>query len=147
MSDRRLIFEKLDQVTAILNEFDIDVWLTFVRESSMATDPALELIYDGDVTWQSAFLIGRDGRRTAIIGHFDADGYLDLVGASEDTNRIVWYRNNGARPPTFEARAIRNGPAPPGNMDYAKSVFAADTILAKPRSAGTTVPLISLWVT
>lgn len=100
MSDRRLIFEKLDQVTAILNEFDIDVWLTFVRESSMATDPALELIYDGDVTWQSAFLIGRDGRRTAIIGHFDAENVRTL-GAY--TNVIAYHE--GIRPPLLDALA------------------------------------------
>ena len=100
MSDRRLIFEKLDQVTAILNEFDIDVWLTFVRESSMATDPALELIYNGDVTWQSAFLIGRDGRRTAIIGHFDAENVRTL-GAY--TNVIAYHE--GIRPPLLDALA------------------------------------------
>ena len=100
MSDRRLILEKLDQVTAILNEFDIDVWLTFVRESSMATDPALELIYDGDVTWQSAFLIGRDGRRTAIIGHFDAENVRTL-GAY--TNVIAYHE--GIRPPLLDALA------------------------------------------
>ena len=76
--DRHLIHEKLEQATAILDEFDVDVWLTFVRETMLIADPALELIYDGDVTWQSAFLIGRDGRRTAIIGHFDAENVRTL---------------------------------------------------------------------
>jgi Xaa-Pro aminopeptidase len=100
MSDRQLILEKLDQVTAILNEFDIDVWLTFVRETSMATDPALELIYDGDVTWQSAFLIGRDGRRTAIIGHFDAENVRTL----EAYTSVVAY-HEGIRRPLLDALA------------------------------------------
>jgi hypothetical protein len=78
--------------------------------------------------WFGAHPVAADMPSAVAVhaGDFDADGYLDLVGASEDTNRIFWYRNNGARPPTFEARTIRNGPAPPGNMDYAKSVFAAD---------------------
>ena len=76
--DRHLIHEKLEQATAILDGFDVDVWLTFVRETMLIADPALELIYDGDVTWQSAFLIGRDGRRTAIIGHFDAENVRTL---------------------------------------------------------------------
>lgn len=78
MSDQSLIREKIEQATSILNEFDIDLWLTFVRETSLSADPVLEFIYDGDVTWQSAFLIGRDGRRTAIIGHFDAENVRTL---------------------------------------------------------------------
>lgn len=92
--DRRLIREKLEQATTILDEFDVDLWLTFVRETMLVTDPALELIYDGDVTWQSAFLIGRDGRRTAIIGHFDAEN-VRALGAY--TN-IVDYHEGVAQP-------------------------------------------------
>ena len=78
--------------------------------------------------WFSARPVAADmpGAVSVHSGDFDADGRLDLVGAAEDTNRIVWYRNNGARPPAFEVRTIRNGPAPPANIDYAKSVFAAD---------------------
>ena len=103
MSDRQLIHEKIEQATAILNEFDVDVWLTFVRETSMQPDPALELIYDGDVTWQSAFLIGRDGRHTAIIGHYDAENVRTL-GAYPD---IVAY-HEGIGQPLREALAAHN---------------------------------------
>lgn len=78
MPDTQLLTEKLDQATAILEEHDQDVWLTFVRETSMQPDPALELIFEGDVIWQSAFIIGRDGRRTAIVGHFDAPNVREL---------------------------------------------------------------------
>ncbi len=92
MSDIQLIHEKLDQATAILNEFDIDLWLTFVRETSLAPDPALELIYVGDVTWQSAFLIGRDGRRTAIVGHFDSEN----VRALEAYEVVPYHEGIGA---------------------------------------------------
>jgi len=60
---KQLIQEKLDQTAAILNEFNVDVWLTFVRETSLMPDPALELIAGLDFTWQSAFLLARDGRR------------------------------------------------------------------------------------
>ena len=82
MINQQLIQEKLDQATQILNEFDVDLWLTFVRETSMQSDPALELIADVDVTWQSAFLIGRDGHHVAIVGHFDAENIRNL-GAYE----------------------------------------------------------------
>ncbi len=31
MSANQLIREKIDQATAILDEYDVDLWLTFVR--------------------------------------------------------------------------------------------------------------------
>lgn len=75
---KQLISEKLKQTAAILDEFDVDVWLTFVRESTMMADPVLELIAGVDVTWQSAFLLTRDGRRLAIVGRFDIDTLQNL---------------------------------------------------------------------
>jgi hypothetical protein len=55
MSD--IIREKIHQANQILTELDIDLWLTFVRETTAARDPALELIYGHDLTWQSALMI------------------------------------------------------------------------------------------
>lgn len=60
--------EKLDQAAAILDEQNIDCWLTFVRESEETPDPIQRLTVGQDVTWQSAFLITRAGRRIAIVG-------------------------------------------------------------------------------
>lgn len=60
--------EKLEQAQGILEEQGIDCWLTFVRESSQTRDPALDLIFGADVTWQSAFLLTRSGARIAIVG-------------------------------------------------------------------------------
>ncbi|RMG99789.1 MAG: aminopeptidase P family protein [Chloroflexi bacterium] len=85
----QLVQEKLAQATQILDEFDTDLWLTFVRETSMQPDPALELIADVDVTWQSAFLISRTGKHTAIVGNFDAENvrllnaYDEVIGYDE----------------------------------------------------------------
>lgn len=78
ISNQQLIQQKVAQARQILGEFDVDLWLTFVRETSMQPDPALELIADVDVTWQSAFLVGRDGRHLAIAGHFDAENIHNL---------------------------------------------------------------------
>ncbi len=60
--------EKLEQAAGILDEQQIDCWLTFARETSETPDPALKLILGSDVTWQSAFLVTRAGRRIAIVG-------------------------------------------------------------------------------
>ena len=46
-----VVREKIAQAPDILDEHDIDLWLTFVRETSMQPDPALELIFGGDMTW------------------------------------------------------------------------------------------------
>ncbi len=82
MDDRQLIQEKVAQATNILNEFDVDTWLTFVRETPLSPDPALELILGMHVTWQSAFLLNRSGRHVAIVGHYDAENVrnLDVYG-------------------------------------------------------------------
>lgn len=78
MNNTQLIQEKLAQATAILDELNVDAWLTFVRETSLQPDPALELIADIDVTWKTAFIVSRSGRHVCIIGHFDAENARNL---------------------------------------------------------------------
>ncbi|MBV7334696.1 Xaa-Pro peptidase family protein [Chloroflexi bacterium TSY] len=77
-SSKQLIDEKLTQATVILQELDIDLWITLVRETAMQPDPALDLIFGGDLTWQSAFLITQTGERIAIVGHFDSANLHEL---------------------------------------------------------------------
>ncbi len=82
-----LVREKLDQAVAILAEQGVDVWLTFVRETSLAPDPSLDLILGMDMVWQSAFIVTRRGERIAIVGKHDKEN----VEATGGYTRIVPY--------------------------------------------------------
>lgn len=79
--------EKLDQAAGLVASSDIDVWLTFVRETAMGGDPVLPLILNGGLTWQSALIVSRSGRRIAIVGNYDADP----LEASGDWDEVVRY--------------------------------------------------------
>jgi Xaa-Pro aminopeptidase len=68
-----LIREKVQQASGILREKEVDLWLTFVRETSAVRDPVLPFIYGHDVTWQSAFILTGRGERIAILGRYDAE--------------------------------------------------------------------------
>src|SRR5687767_3355795 len=84
MSDHApLVREKLDQAVAILNELNIDAWMTFVRETSLTPDPALDLILGMDMVWQSAFIVTRDNQRIAIVGKHDAENVRNLEAYTE----------------------------------------------------------------
>ena len=57
-----IVKEKVKQAARLLEENDIDCWITFVRESEMNGDPTLDLILGSGVTWHSAFIITRSAR-------------------------------------------------------------------------------------
>jgi Xaa-Pro aminopeptidase len=74
-----LIQEKVSQAIEILKEYEIDMWLTFVRESSGVRDPALDfLIGANDLTWPSALMLTRKGEKAAIIGNLEKDALQRL---------------------------------------------------------------------
>jgi len=66
-----LVNEKVNQAKELLKEFDIDCWITFVRESQINGDPSLAFLVTADVTWHSAFIISKSGQTKAIVGQYD----------------------------------------------------------------------------
>ena len=73
-----LIQEKVPQAAGLLREYDIDCWITFVRESGIMRDPMLDYLIRSDVTWHSAFIVSRTGETWAIIGQMDKQAVEDL---------------------------------------------------------------------
>ena len=63
--------EKIQQAIQILNELNIDMWLTYVRETETIRDPSLDIILGTNCTWQSAFIITKSGATIAIVGSLD----------------------------------------------------------------------------
>ena len=74
-----LIQEKVNQAIEILKEHEIEMWLTFVRETSGLRDPALDfLIGANDLTWPSALILTRKGEKVAMIGNLEKDAISRL---------------------------------------------------------------------
>jgi Xaa-Pro aminopeptidase len=86
--------EKLNQAVKVLRAKNIDLWLTFVRETTQVPDPTLDLILGFDLTWQSALMVSKTGERIAIVGHFDADNVRRI--AAYDT--VVGYHQSLREP-------------------------------------------------
>ncbi len=83
-----LIKEKIEQAKLLLKEFDIDCWITFVRESQINGDPTLAFLSPADVTWHSAFIISKDGKAHAIVGKYDQKT-IEETGAFDEVIGFV----------------------------------------------------------
>jgi len=83
-----IVSEKLDQAVGILNELDVDAWLTFVRESADSSDSVLPIIVGHHFVWPTAFILTKDGRRIAICGKHD-DASLRADGLWTDVRTYV----------------------------------------------------------
>lgn len=70
-----IVKEKIQQAGTLLDELDIDLWLVFVRETSMQSDPVMPLVVGFEATWPSFFVFTRQGNAIALIGNFDEPDY------------------------------------------------------------------------
>jgi len=79
----QMIIEKQKQAVEILKEKDIDMWMTFVRESGNIKDPMMDMIVGTGATWHSAFIITKTGETIAVIGSLE-EANMKTVGTFKE---------------------------------------------------------------
>lgn len=87
-----LIREKVRQAKALLDELDVDCWITFARETEIVGDPTLVFLGPPHLTWHSAFVVCRDGRTCAIVGSQDVPTVKDLGAWDEVVGFVTGFR-------------------------------------------------------
>jgi Xaa-Pro aminopeptidase len=118
--DFTIVREKLDQAVGLLNEQGLDVWLTFVRETSLTTDPCLALVAGLDMVWHSAFIVSRGGERIAIVGRFDAPNleqagvYTQVIGYDQSIRPALREVIERLNPQTIALNYSESDPAADG---------------------------------
>jgi Xaa-Pro aminopeptidase len=152
-----LVCEKAEQASALVAASDIDLWLVFVRETRMQSDPVLPLLLRGDLTWDSFLAFHRDGRRIALVGSHDeeivrADGqFTDIrpyvTGVGESLRQLL----DDLDPETIALNYSADNPGADGlthgmflrfreflhGTDYAERVVSGETLCAALRSRKT----------
>jgi len=109
-----ILKEKVEQAVQILKEKNIDMWLTFVRESGNIKDPALDMIAGTSCTWQSALMISKDGDTTAIVGSLEVENfqtrglYKDVVGYVKSVKEPLLDYLNKKNPGTIAVNFSKN---------------------------------------
>jgi Xaa-Pro aminopeptidase len=81
--DYTIQLEKIEQAVGILQEQNVDMWLTFVRETEHNADPALRLISPSNLTWHSALMITRSGYKVVIAGRYEVVNFKRMGGWDE----------------------------------------------------------------
>jgi Xaa-Pro aminopeptidase len=89
-----IIQEKLQQAIGLLNEQNVDCWITFVRETSQTPDPALDMLLGFGLTWDSALILTRNGNKIAIAGRYDGNS-IRALGAYDE---VITYDQGIAEP-------------------------------------------------
>jgi Xaa-Pro aminopeptidase len=111
--------EKVQQVAGLLNEFGLDMWLIFVRETAESTDPVLKVLGHLNAVWPAAFMFHRSGARIAITGMGDDEA----VRSQGLFDEVIPYQLS-VKEPLLEVIAKWN-PASIG-INYSQSDVAAD---------------------
>lgn len=113
--------EKLDQAAKLVKDAGVDCWMVFDRETADGGDPVLPLILDGGLTWDSALIVTREGKKVAIVGNYDADPLVH----SGDWDEVLPYVQ-GIKGPLIEALNKHTGDDPKIAINFSTNDSKAD---------------------
>jgi Xaa-Pro aminopeptidase len=147
LMDSELIAAKVRQATGLLDEFDIDLWVVFVRETTLQRDPAMSLVVGTDVAWQSFFAYHRSGRSVALVGYHDREDFArsgvfsEIRTYTQDIRDDLLDLLHSFNPATIAFNYSRNDPAADGLthgmhsllQEYLESSPFADRIVSAER--------------
>jgi Xaa-Pro aminopeptidase len=85
---KNLVIEKIEQAVKILNEKNIDLWLTFTRESGNMKDPMMDMLVGTNCTWESAYIITKNGDSIALLGSLDVAN-MRTIGTYKEVHGYV----------------------------------------------------------
>lgn len=85
---KEMILEKINQSVKILNEKNIDMWMTFVRETGNMKDPMMDMMVGANATWQSAFIVTKNGDTHAIIGSLELEN-MKMIGTYKNIHSYL----------------------------------------------------------
>jgi Xaa-Pro aminopeptidase len=85
---KEMILEKIDQAAKILNEKNIDMWMTYVRETGNMKDPMMDMMVGTGATWQSAFIITKSGDTHAVIGSLELEN-MKTIGTYKNIHSYL----------------------------------------------------------
>jgi Xaa-Pro aminopeptidase len=72
-----IVAEKLKQGIDLLKKNDVDMWITFVQETSATRERVFDYISVSDLTWESAIIVTKSGDKLVILGRFDEATFKD----------------------------------------------------------------------
>lgn len=152
-----MVKEKIEQAASILKEKGIDMWLIFARESSNLKDPSMEMVVGTGCTWQSAFIITKDGDTTAILGSLDVANmemqktYKHIIGYVKSVKEQLLQTLNKYKPNKIAINYSRNSSMADGlthgmylelldhlkNTEFADKLISSEEIIAALRGRKT----------
>ncbi len=115
-----IVREKTQQAVEILQEQDIDLWLTFVRETTQVKDPVIDLVMGFHLTWPSMMLIHRQGERIALVGRYDVanverlEVYTEVIGYDQSAQQPLLELLKRFNPRRIAVNYSENDPAADG---------------------------------
>lgn len=152
-----IVQEKTQQAVEILKAQDVDLWLTFVRETTQVKDPVVDLVLGFHLTWPSAVLIHRSGERIAIVGRYDVPNverlgaYTQVLGYDQSIQPQLVETLNRLKPRRIGINYSENDPAADGltygmfrllskmlaSTPYSSRLVSAETLIGALRGCKT----------